>query len=271
MELMQQGMDVLVEKPMATSLAEADAMIAVARQTGRVLSVDHNRWFDPVVSRARHALESGLLGELVGVEVFASFGEGEVGGQQPWKPTLPGGPIFDTLPHPAYLVYGFVGRPRKISTFHELDNGGAITDLRAVIQGERAAGSLTMSARVRPSANTVTLLGTKQVALINLNNMTLVFRRSWTLPKPLAKVVPNLDEARQLIGATVRNTLEFLAGRQRYYPGIGAHLKAFYAAYRQGLPPPVSAEDGKVVVGLMEQLLARSQEQRRACSEEALA
>ncbi len=270
-ELMQAGLDVLVEKPMATSRAEAEAMIAVAQQAGRVLSVDHNRWFDPVVLRARSALEAGQLGELVGVEVFASFGEGDGGNPQPWKHALPGGPIFDALPHPAYLLHGFLGPPQLVRTVHVVDDNGAVAELRAIVRGERGTGTLTVSTRAHPLANTVTLLGTKQTAVINLNNMTLVFRRSPALPKPLAKVFPNLDEARQLIGATWRNTIAFLSGRQRYYPGIGAHLRAFYAAYRQGLPPPVSADDGKAVVELMEQLLSQSSDYGQRPVEGALA
>lgn len=270
MELMEAEIDVLVEKPMAISLPQANAMIALSERTRRVLSVDHNRWFDPVVVRAREALAAGLLGELVSVDVLASFEEGDVGGQQPWKRGLPGGPIFDTLPHAAYLACGFLGNPQQVRVLHVLGESGFVTELQALIQGERAVGTLTMSARIRPFANTVTLFGTKRTAIINLNNMTLVFRRSPALPKVLAKVFPNLDESRQLLAATMRNTLAFLSGRQRYYPGIGAHLRAFYAAYRQGLPPPVSAEEGRQVVALMEQLLPHVAEEKRVLQEEAL-
>jgi predicted dehydrogenase len=261
---MEAGVDVLVEKPMATAVAEADAMVATAERTGRVLTVDHNRWFDPVVVRARSALEMGALGEITGVELFASFAEGDGAEPQAWKQNLPGGPIFDTVPHLAYLAYGFLGEPRRLSVLHRVGDDGSIVELRALVEGERATGVLTMSSLVWPLANTVALLGTKQSAFINLNNMTLVLRRSPKLPKPLAKVFPNLDEARQLLSATVTNTAAFLLGRQRYYPGIGAHLRAFYAAYRQGLPPPVSAYEGKAVVHLMEQLLEPTLEARQA-------
>ncbi|MCX8072592.1 MAG: Gfo/Idh/MocA family oxidoreductase [Candidatus Binatia bacterium] len=255
-ELMRAGLDVLVEKPMATSVREADAMIATANQLGRVLSVDHNRWFDPVVLQARQCIRDGALGKLVAVELFAAFGEGEAGEIQEWKQSLPGGPIFDVLPHPAYLAHGFLGQPQRVAALHGFREDGVVTELRAVLEGESVLGTLCLSSGARPFANTVTLYGTERTAFVNLNNMTLILRRSPKLPKPLAKVLPNLDEAYQLCAATAKNTLAFLAGRQRYYPGIGVHLRAFYEAYRRGQKPPVSPEDGRAVVRLMEELLS---------------
>ena len=43
------GMSVLVEKPMARSLDEADAMIAAARHAGVALAVGHTERFNPAV------------------------------------------------------------------------------------------------------------------------------------------------------------------------------------------------------------------------------
>jgi predicted dehydrogenase len=50
------GVPVLVEKPMARSLAEADLMIAAARQAGVVLAVGHTERFNPAVAAARPIL-----------------------------------------------------------------------------------------------------------------------------------------------------------------------------------------------------------------------
>src|SRR5262245_8401904 len=70
LELLAAGVHVLVEKPMALTTAEADAMVLAAQRANKYLTVDHNRWFDPVVQQARHLLDAGRLGTLVGVEVF---------------------------------------------------------------------------------------------------------------------------------------------------------------------------------------------------------
>jgi predicted dehydrogenase len=48
-ELLSGGADVLVEKPMTVTLAEADRLIAVARGNGRVLQVGHIERFNPAV------------------------------------------------------------------------------------------------------------------------------------------------------------------------------------------------------------------------------
>ncbi len=53
---LEAGVSVLVEKPMARSLAEADAMIAAAAKAGVVLAVGHTERFNPAVAAARPLL-----------------------------------------------------------------------------------------------------------------------------------------------------------------------------------------------------------------------
>lgn len=64
MEALRAGKHVVVEKPMATSLAEADAMIAAARETGKVLTIFQNRRIDPEYLKAREWLTDGRLGKV---------------------------------------------------------------------------------------------------------------------------------------------------------------------------------------------------------------
>ena len=58
------GKHVLVEKPMALSLADADAMIAAAADAGRHLGVALQRRTDPQFQRLRAAVAEGRLGQL---------------------------------------------------------------------------------------------------------------------------------------------------------------------------------------------------------------
>jgi predicted dehydrogenase len=51
-EFLQLGVHVLVEKPMAASLAEADAMIAIAEESGATLAVGHTERFNPAIAAA---------------------------------------------------------------------------------------------------------------------------------------------------------------------------------------------------------------------------
>src|SRR6266704_62689 len=47
--LLEMGLDVLVEKPMAVDLAEADALLHAAKKYGRILQVGHVERFNPAV------------------------------------------------------------------------------------------------------------------------------------------------------------------------------------------------------------------------------
>jgi predicted dehydrogenase len=51
-EFLRRGVHVLVEKPMAASLAEADAMIAAAEESGALLAVGHTERFNPAIAAA---------------------------------------------------------------------------------------------------------------------------------------------------------------------------------------------------------------------------
>jgi predicted dehydrogenase len=53
---LESGVPVLVEKPMARSLSEADAMIATASRGGVILAVGHTERFNPAVAAARPLL-----------------------------------------------------------------------------------------------------------------------------------------------------------------------------------------------------------------------
>ncbi len=67
------GRHVLVEKPMANSLAEADAMIAAAERAGVTLMVGQSRRFFPAAMEAQRLVAAGALGRLIHVHA-AYFG-----------------------------------------------------------------------------------------------------------------------------------------------------------------------------------------------------
>lgn len=64
-EAMNLGKHVIVEKPMALSIADADHMIELAAQKGLKLAVCHQNRFNPTVQRLRTALENDRFGKLV--------------------------------------------------------------------------------------------------------------------------------------------------------------------------------------------------------------
>jgi len=64
-EAAKAGKHVLVEKPIATSLEDADAMIRAAEQNGKVLMVGHILRFTPGYVQIKQAIDSGSLGEPI--------------------------------------------------------------------------------------------------------------------------------------------------------------------------------------------------------------
>ena len=161
--------------------------------------------------------------------------------------------MHNLAPHPAYLLRNFVGRIDEVHVCR-IREGDVLQELRAVVRGERCLGTMTISLRGRPFTNTVRLVGTKKTLEINLNNMTLVLRQDRRVPKLVGKVLPNLEEAAQLLVATVVNGIAFATGRQRYFPGMGILIKRFYLHLAAGTPPPTTGEEGADVVSLLDAL-----------------
>lgn len=59
------GLDVLVEKPIAASSEDAEAIIGKARETNRILMVGHTFLFNPAVQAMKRYLETGELGRVL--------------------------------------------------------------------------------------------------------------------------------------------------------------------------------------------------------------
>jgi len=68
--LLDAGLDVLVEKPMASSLGEADRLIASAERSGRVLQVGHVERFNPAVVAAQKIIARPLFFEVHRLGIF---------------------------------------------------------------------------------------------------------------------------------------------------------------------------------------------------------
>ncbi|MGE3268370.1 MAG: Gfo/Idh/MocA family protein [Chloroflexota bacterium] len=64
MEALQAGKHVLVEKPLATTAAEAAALIEQAEQSERVLMVDHTFVYTGAVQKMKELIDGGRLGRL---------------------------------------------------------------------------------------------------------------------------------------------------------------------------------------------------------------
>jgi predicted dehydrogenase len=68
--LMEAGVDVLIEKPLAISLAEADELIALARTRNRIAQVGHLERFNPAVRATLPLLTRPMFFEVHRLSVF---------------------------------------------------------------------------------------------------------------------------------------------------------------------------------------------------------
>ncbi len=69
MQAAEAGKHILVEKPIATTLADAEAMIAAARASGVWLSVNFHAHVDPLCQAARDLVARGTIGQVVGTRI----------------------------------------------------------------------------------------------------------------------------------------------------------------------------------------------------------
>jgi predicted dehydrogenase len=109
--LLEAGKHVLVEKPMATSVTECDAMIEAATRGGASLMVAHCWRFHPDVQAMRARIETGELGEVVktrGYGVHAGWGPS---GWFTQKALAGGGALPDMGVHAIDTVRYLLGDP----------------------------------------------------------------------------------------------------------------------------------------------------------------
>jgi len=67
-QALESGKHVLVEKPLAASVAEAEDLVALARVNGRVLMVGHTFEYSPAVNELRKLIRDGELGRIYCIE-----------------------------------------------------------------------------------------------------------------------------------------------------------------------------------------------------------
>ena len=104
-EALDEGLDVLTEKPFAMHLEQGEAMFEKARQRGRILAVMHNFQFSRSALMLRRDIDSGKLGHIRRMHAVQLSNPRR---RLPvWYETLPGGLFFDESPHLLYLMRGF--------------------------------------------------------------------------------------------------------------------------------------------------------------------
>ena len=112
-EALKAGASVLIEKPLASSLEDCDAMLSVARETGKQIAMISQRRFYSPCLRLKSAIDSGKIGKPVLGTVFMFGWRNEAYyNSDPWRGTWKGeggGVLVNQAPHQLDLLQWFMG------------------------------------------------------------------------------------------------------------------------------------------------------------------
>jgi len=241
--LMEAGIDVLIEKPLAPSLAEADEIIRVAQRTGRVVQVGHLERFNPAVRATVPLLTRPMFFEVHRLSVFTPR-------------SLDIDVILDLMIHDLDVVLSFVDSPVK--------------EIRAV-------GLPILTPRV-DIANVRMEFDSGCVANFTASRVSTERVRKLRFFQPLQYI--SIDYSRQDV--MVFTVDPSAAAKASPTPGIGmqkppvvseeplhAELRSFLDAVRHHTRPQVPLEDGRRALAVALDVLAEIRTHSRKVGLEA--
>jgi predicted dehydrogenase len=108
----------LVEKPLAASLADCDAMLAAAAAGGAAIGMVSQRRLYPPCQRIRQAINSGRLGRpVLGTAVMFGWRDEAYYRSDPWRGSWAGeggGVLVNQAPHQLDLLLWYLGEPAEV-------------------------------------------------------------------------------------------------------------------------------------------------------------
>jgi predicted dehydrogenase len=225
---LEAGKHVLVEKPMAPTVAEADAMVAAARGAGAFLMVAHCWRFHPDVRALRARVDAGELGEIIKTRGY--------GAHAGWGPS------------------GWFTDPELAGGGALLDMGVHAIDTTRYLLGDPQPARVCAAVGTRYGDDTVE---DDAVLLIGwTNGANSVVESGWWQPR-----VGGLEADTELYGtggyARVWEDAEPPPGYEHCtQPMYSAQLAEYIEAVAAGRQPRPSGEDGRVVIQVVEQAYA---------------
>ena len=272
-EAARAGVAALVEKPLAASLADCDAMLAASRSAGTALGVISQRRYYEAVRRMKTAIDAGKIGTpILGVFSMFSWRDQAYYQSDPWRgkwSTEGGGVLVNQSPHQLDLLHWFMGDIAEITglwanlnhPYIEVEdtalamirfkNGGLGSIVTSLSQNPgiytkvHIHGSTGASVGVETDRGATFIAGVSEIADPPLNDL-------WTIPgeEALLPIFQLEDRARfRQVNATT------------HYHAL--QIQDFLCAVREQRPPQVTGEDGRAVVEMFTAIY-RSNRERRA-------
>ncbi|HSE48413.1 MAG TPA: Gfo/Idh/MocA family oxidoreductase [Terriglobales bacterium] len=247
-QLMRDGIDVLIEKPIAPSLPEADELIKLARQHQRIAQAGHLERFNPAVRATARLITKPMFFEVHRLSVFTPR-------------ALDVDVVLDLMIHDLDIVLSFVDSPVKEVRAVGLPILSDKVDI-ANVRMEFDSGCVANFTASRVSTERIRKLRFFQphqyVSLDYTRQDVVVFTVADGTPSPSAPGLAELDAAHPS-GPEIRPFKPEIAHEEPLH----AELRAFLHAVRTRTEPVVSLGDGRRALALALDILGAIRDHSR--------
>ena len=254
-DCLRAGCHVLVEKPMALEVAEADAMIAAAQASGKLLAINFQHRQRPEVRAARRLIQEGRLGKLQRLNMITPWPRtAAYYGQASWRATWHGeggGVLMNQAPHDLDLVCHLMGRPDAAvawtrTILHQVEVEDTATALLSWANG--ATGYLHVSTAEAGPREEIEIVGTGGILKIGMG--TLEF------DEYEADVAEFLATSPEVWAKPNSHPVEVaLEEGQGDHPAV---YRNFYAAITEGAPIGADGESARMALELANAIILSS-------------
>ncbi|SKC81393.1 Gfo/Idh/MocA family protein [Krasilnikoviella flava] len=253
---LEAGVDVLVEKPMAPSLEECDAMIAAARDNGRLLSVVAQNRFRDDIATLKEVLDSGLAGPVTHAQVSSAWWRGTEYYDLWWRGTWEsegGGCTLNHAIHHLDMTLWMLGSPKAVTSVltNAAHENAEVEDLSvSVLQYDRALAEVTAS---------VVSHGEEQAIVVQGRHARV--SQPWKVVAETANPAgfPNREGDAERVAA-----IEAVAAAHRplTHTGHAGQIGDMLDAVRERRRPAVDGEDGRRAIELVTAIYEAGVERR---------
>ncbi|HET9552879.1 MAG TPA: NAD-dependent epimerase/dehydratase family protein [Anaeromyxobacteraceae bacterium] len=267
--LLEAGVDVLLEKPMAASAAGCEALVRQAAALGRKLGVGHNFLFAEPYERLRADLAAGRLGRIdhVAVTWHRELPQATHGPFDAWLLREPGNILLEVGSHAVAHLLDLCGPPSALraraSSPIELP-GGRPFWRRWHLEADCGPAAVDLRLGFGPGFDeqTVHVRGTLAAATVDFVRNTYVLLEHRPLSDDLDRFAVTdaagaalRQQARGTLTAYVLSKLKLRARGSPYGTSIARALDAFHGAPGPALDPRLAGRFGAQVIRTCEEAL----------------
>lgn len=143
LQCIEAGLPILLEKPVATTVAEGEQLVRAVEDTGARVLMGHHRAHSPIMATAKALIASGKLGKLVAVMGSAMFFKPDsYFADTPWRHEAGGGPILINMIHEVHNLRLLCGEMVAVQAFASQATRGFAVEDTVAINMRFASGAL---------------------------------------------------------------------------------------------------------------------------------